>query len=561
MTMMIMRFHRLIQSRLLWSFFLAVVVITFVFWGVAGSLGDGSNAANLQQPVAHLDGKPITILEYDVTRSLLERFQADRINRDTVEDAVYTRIAMVRLAKTLGLTIPEEEIRQQYAMNFVDEEGKYQETFRNQFVLSLRGSNLKEQDVLNYFGNELLIQQLQRVLSSYALVSPFDTERWASQQTDAFQLDYATVSPAMLTNEVVVSPVELQTFFTNQIENFRLPEMRRVAYFAMPIPDLSGDTNLVSDAEAESYYQANPDQFSRRIEPAADATNDVADTELIPYDEVKADILSNLRQQKSVDKVSELAMSYAVRLTPRRGRAAPAMETLASQIGVNVNTTRVFAARDFLQTVQASGPFIQAAFELDETTTGKVSQPVVGRTEVYVMKLLEIQPPRLPAFDEVQDRVAFAATNVFTARAVASLGSNLVSELTTLMATQTNFLEAASGLGLSVTSTPPFQLRDISPYNSPVPRILAQTASGYSTGDVFGPLGNERMDQLIGYVQSRTPQPEEVAELTPELRGYLAQEIQLRGFITRFHQDVLLADLVKVRNETDEETSEETAAE
>ncbi len=550
MTMMIMRFHRLIQSRLLWIFFLGIVVVTFVFWGVADSFAENPVSAQLKQPVAHLDGKAITFGEFDVQRRMLERFQGERIPREELDDMVYTRVAMLRMAKDLGLHAPAAQTQQAYASNFLNEKGEYDEQARLAFRNSLRGDALQESDVIGYLADEMVLQQLQRVLVSHALVPPFDVERWAAQQTDLFEIDYALVPPGLVTNEVVVSETQLQDFFAKFQENFRQEEQRRVKYVAVQFPDWSAETNRVAATDAEAFYHANPDRFSRTVTD----TNGVARAEAIPLEEVRGLIVSQLIREQATLHAQESAMSLAVKLTPRRGRPAPALETLAASMGLNVNTTALFTASTYLDNIEEPIGFANAAFELDLTPTGRVSQPVLGFSEAYVIQLDHIVPPRLPELPEVAELVSMSATNYYTSVATVTLASNLVEELKGMVSATNSFLQAAQGLGLVATSAPPFQLRAVNNFNMTFPVALAQDSTSHGVGDVFGPLQGPFGQSMIGFLRARTPQPEDAADMIPELRNFIGSEIQMRGFFNRFRENKLLADLQKVRvNETAED--------
>ncbi len=62
MTMMISKFHKLIQSRLLWGAILIIIVFSFVVWGMVWPSQmdemDQVNAAGI------LDGEPVSHGEY-----------------------------------------------------------------------------------------------------------------------------------------------------------------------------------------------------------------------------------------------------------------------------------------------------------------------------------------------------------------------------------------------------------------------------------------------------------------------------------------------------------------
>ena len=62
MTMMISKFHRLIQSRLLWGAFLIIIVFSFVVWGMVWP--SQINKQNQANAAGTLAGETITPGEY-----------------------------------------------------------------------------------------------------------------------------------------------------------------------------------------------------------------------------------------------------------------------------------------------------------------------------------------------------------------------------------------------------------------------------------------------------------------------------------------------------------------
>ena len=62
MAMLISKFHRLIQSRLLWGAFLVVIVFSFVIWGT--KMPGAARQEREDRAEGMLDGKPVTPEEF-----------------------------------------------------------------------------------------------------------------------------------------------------------------------------------------------------------------------------------------------------------------------------------------------------------------------------------------------------------------------------------------------------------------------------------------------------------------------------------------------------------------
>jgi hypothetical protein len=545
--MMIMRFHRLIQSRLLWLFFLGIVVVSFVFMQAASDSDTGNpTVGRLRQTMGHINGEPVDFQRFDSTRRILSRSVGRRISSEDLDQMVWDRLTLLAFAESSGLQTPVALARRQFAMEFVGTDGKVDSARIQDFRDSLRGDNLSEEDYVRFFQDDATLQILQSAFGSYALVSPFDAERWASLLSERFEIEYASVEDEHIKEPVTVAEEQLVSFYQSHQDRFGIPEKRRVRYFSVPVEAFKADIPVPTEEQIRAEYDANPDRFTRFV-PQAEGQPPLR--EPLPFEEAKTTIQNQLIHQAARKKAEELAMSYSVRLTPRRGRPAATLEEIAAEAKLEIQTTPPFSARDPLPGMRNARAFAQAVFELDETPIGRNGQPVASPDAVHVLQLLEIIPARPSVLEEVRPDVAIAATNHFRRVALNTLSTNLVAEVKTETAAGAVFKEALESRGLKVVTPPAFQLKDVNNSNPLLPPGLPQTASAFGKGEIFGPVESMYGGIYLGRVIQRTPVPEDAAILRGQLQAQLGPEIQFRGFFERFRAQVLREGLKIATND------------
>ena len=114
--MMITKFHKLIQNKLLWIAFLIVVVFSFVIWGTAMPNASEMAAAN---DAGTLDGESVPYPEYQKARFntylalVLMTGRAINITPELEEELhtmAWQRLVSLREANKLGLTSSNDEV-------------------------------------------------------------------------------------------------------------------------------------------------------------------------------------------------------------------------------------------------------------------------------------------------------------------------------------------------------------------------------------------------------------------------------------------------------------------
>jgi peptidyl-prolyl cis-trans isomerase D len=533
-----MRFHKLIQSRLLWLIFLGILVTTFVGWGVASNNGSDPALARLDQPVGKVAGKEISFLRFDTTRRMLGNQSREQIPADALEDMTFTHLAMLAYAEKLGIKIPESFAKQQFAQLFADETGAINEEALLNFRQGLRGSHITETDYIRFIREELVLQELQRSLAAGILLPGFDVDRWASSQTDAYTLEFAAIGADRLDEEIDVSDEQIADFFAETRQQFQLPEERSIRYITLEADAFTDKIEVVSEADALAHYQSSPESYVRSVKKPAGKEGDepVTVQKPIPFEEVKNKIQETLHQEKARDLAEETAMSYAVRMIPRRGRSGISMPELAELEGLEIQTAGPFSRWVSVPDLPEASLIKEEAFKLELTAPSNLGGPVEADNAFIVLELVDIHPPRLPELDEVRARVKNAATRHYTNLAVAEKADQIGETIRAAVAGGASFEEAAQSAGLNIVSPPAFELRNLNPNRPMIPPELVELVSSRLSGDVLGPVETRFGGWMIGYLADRSPNPESAAELTPQLKNMLKSQLHFPELFARFRK-------------------------
>lgn len=555
---MIMRFHKLIQSKLLWLLFLGILITTFVGWGVASNAGNSQNLARLEEPVAKVDGKNISFLRFDTTRRLLMNQSQQEIPAAQLEDLTLTHLAMVDYAGKIGIEVTEDFARQRFALMFADETGTIDQAALGNFRENMRGNHLTEKDYIRFIQEDLIIQNLQRMLASYVLVPGFDVDRWAGSQTDSYTVQYAVLTPEILSEEVEVSDEQLQSYFAENQARFQLPEERIARFVVVKTDAYLDQIEAVTDEAALAYFQSRPELYVKSVKvPATEEGGEESTVQQpIPFEEVKAEIVETLRFERAAKLAEDTAMGFAVQMTPRRGRPGKSLQAVADAASLQVQTTEAFSQWAPLTSLADSAAFKQAVFKLEMTEYGKIGGPVTAGDDYVVMELAEIIPPRLPELTEVEDRVRAAAKSVLTREALQVKAAEVVAAIRSEMTPESDFAAVVAKYELNAVSPPPFELRNLNPNRPMLPTELIKEIGSAKAGDVVGPVDTQFGALFVGYLAARSPNPEAAAELSPEVRNMLSSQLHFPELFNRFREMKIEPLIEKIKPEIAEGEAE-----
>ena len=507
MTMMISKFHRLIQSRLLWGAFLIIIVFSFVIWGMVWP----SDIEKMEQAnsAGTLDGATVTHGEYRSAYLSTYMARALTLGREITStpesDALlrrlsWQRLATLREAAKLGVVATDEELVGAIRSNFADTNKVYSPQQYQAFLQNIiRPMGFSSAQFEQHIREEIAIQKLGSLIGRQAHVTPLEIRQTFETLLDTFAVEYAVVRPADVEKDVKVSEEDARKLFDADPAAFTVPEQREVFYAAFPVADYLDDQAEISEDDILDYYDLHIKDYTTEA-PGEDGQprETVADLE-----EVRAGIVAALRREAALDKADEAAAELAFRAIPDRDGSVPDFAAEVEKAGRKMEKLPPFSRFD-LPLEDAGAEFAAAIFELEPTAFDRVSAPIAGQDRVYVAYLEKIIEPRVPDFAEAKDRVLAEARQKALAEALAAKAQAVKESAVAGIAAGKSFGQSLDGLGVEAVSAEPFTGLSGSSSSNEVVQALVQSVVAYNQGEVADPTPFQD-GAVVAYLAARTP--------------------------------------------------------
>lgn len=437
MTMMITKFHRLIQNKVVWIIFSLLVVVSFVFWGTYDT-----SVEDRQEMVAPatLHGKPVapevfqaakfsTFLSFVLQTGQPIPYTSDLDER--IKPLAYRRIAALEVARRLGLEASNEEVISGLSSQaFLQTNGEFDNTkyeaFINEDLAMLLQGRISKSQFEQHIREEITLNKARQMVQQTVLVSPQDVEVAYHLMNDRYRGVYTLIAPEQVAEEVTLSDEEVEAYFRADPEAFELPEQVRVKYVYIPASNYVAGAEISAE-RIRAYYDENLDLFQETATNGLSAILDGAEDGLgdgleataadpgaaITYralEDVEDEIRETLRAETARRRAADAANELVSALIPDRYGQAPEFEEQAESMGFQVERMAPFSEFDPLPDLGGSAEdFKLQALRLYPNPEEYFSNPIIGDRGSYVVALEERIPPRVPELGDVRERVRRAA--------------------------------------------------------------------------------------------------------------------------------------------------------
>ncbi len=525
MTMMISKFHKLIQSKIVWGAFALLISVAFVGMSMPNSQRTAAkNDRAAAQRAGILFGEEISRMAFG------QAYQSIRLNytlqygpfritddiQQILETAAWQRIAMLMKAQQLGMIVtPEQNIAiiQQQPVFQNQQTGQYDATAYNaalQQIQSLTGMTPKAVEV--HFAEEVLIQKVTSIPAQGALVSEVEIMEAFHLYTDQLTVEYTAI-PRHLAQTPNISKEEAQNYFSLNQEEFRMPEKVIVDYIQIPVADYL-DPAEVTDEMVSTFYEQNKQRFLKQPTEDADPT---AAPEFKPLEEVQVEITEGLQMQKARTKAADKADEFVAELSNETATFASVAQKLSLEI---IDNMPAFPLMSSVKNVDPTAPFQRAAFALEKDTTHYYSDPVIGRDFVYVLSLTKKFPSFLPSFDLVSEAASESAKLAAAEQAYTKKAQQIHNEILTALNAGTSFADAIGEYKLKPTTTEPFDL--VTELEDEFSQQIKGAAILYDKGQLIDLIVTSD-EYLVAYVADKIAGNEEIA--LPGMRAELSRNL------------------------------------
>ena len=428
MTMMISKFHKLIQSRLLWGTFLIIIVFSFVVWGMVWP--SKYNQADKANVAGTLDGEPVSHGEYRSAYLSTYLARALALGREVqsnpATDAVlrklsWQRVATLREVAKLGLVATDQELVGAIRSNFSETNGVYNPERYQAFLQNMiRPLGFTTGQFEQHLREEIQIQKLAHLIGRQAQVTPLEVRRTFETLLDTFSVEYAAIGPADVEPGISVSDADARQLFDADPAAFTIPEQREISYAAFPVADYLDEAAEIADDDVQDYYELHIEDYTAtETDTNGQPREVVADLE-----EVRDGIVTALRRQAAAEKADAAAAELAFHAIPDRDGTVPEFAAEVEKTGRQMKKLPPFS-RFEVPLEDGGAALAAAAFELAPNSFDRVSAPLAGAENVYVLYLDKIHEPRVPNFDEARDRVRAYAKDKAVAEALAAKGAEI----------------------------------------------------------------------------------------------------------------------------------------
>ncbi len=600
--------------------FCGAMVITLIPGGLGNGLSFGGGPG--VGVVAKVGSEEVTRIEVErqakqmlqqqfprgsaMASQLLPYFASQAVQQLIMQKAVLSE------AQRMGLRATDEELRDEL------QHGRYASTFfpngsfvgQDAYEERLQQANLTVPQFEAGVKDQILFDKLRGLIAGGASVTDAEVRQEFEKRNTKVKFDYAVLKKDDLLKTISPNEAELKAFYEQNKASYAnsIPEKRKVSYILVENAKLAAEAQ-VSGSEIQSYYDQHRDEFrvpeqvnvrQILIKTPLPGTDGKVDPKALDAAKQKADDV--LKQLKAGGKFEDLAKKYsedpsakdggsvgwvkrggfpvpdvekAAFSLPKGGtsdvinagyafvilhvddkqdahaktlaevkgdvepilkqqKAARAAENQADALvtaarsngldkaaaskGLQVVNTDFIARNDALPGIGASQPFMDAVFGAKEKAPADQVQLPQGYA---IYEVDAVKPPQTPTFDDIRSRVETEFKN----QRVATLLTQKTQELSDRAKASHDLKKAAKELGATMKTS------DLVLPDGQVPDIGSMTGGGsvaftMKPGDISGPIDNGNTGVVLAVTDKQEPTDQDFATKRDQIRDSLLQKKQ-----------------------------------
>ena len=626
--------------------FCGAMVITLIPGGLGSSINVGGPGAGV---VAKVGGESVTTTEVQLQAKQMVRQQFPRGSAQAnmllpffasqAAEQLINEKAIVSEARRMGLRASDEEVRDelqhgplaQYLFpdgNFIGQDN-YEDFVSRNFEMTIPQFEQAEKD-------SILGRKLRLLVAGSAIVGDSEIKAEFLKTNTKVKFDYAVLSLDEIRNGIHPTDEELKAFYQRNQATYKnaIPEKRKVKYILIDSAKLNAQTQISHD-ELQAYYNQHRDEYrvpeqvkvshiliktplpgpdgkidpkgledarkkaqdilkqlksgakfeelaKKNSEDPGSAKNggdlgwigrgrtvpefektafslpkgqmsdlvqssygfhiirvdDKQEAHLKTLDEVKDQIEPLLKQQKA--SAAAEAEANAVLSDARNG----SLDRAAAAKNLQVVTTDFFSHNDALPGIGAAAPFMDAVFAAQQKSPPDMAKLPQGYA---IFQLEGVQPPATPTFDQIRARVE----DEFKNDRASVLLAQKTQELSDRAKSAHDLKKAVKELGATVKTSdlvaPDGQVPDIGSMTGPANVVFAM-----KPGEISGPINNSSNGVVVALLDKQLPTDQDFAQKKDQIRESLLQSKQneLFGlFVGNLRQQMEKAGKIKINEQ------------
>lgn len=293
---MIQSFQKFSQSRTA-KVFLAVVALSFVAFFGGGSWFRPHDPNAIVAQVGNL-----TVSRYELAEKVQRYSQriaeqtGESLTREQLLEAGIPYMILQSLvqdlsldleAKHLGLTVSDDALRDriQGMAAFQNEKGEFDRAY---FTQVLHSNGLSEETFLAEMKLELIREQLVEAIKVGAYLPDVMVEKLFEAQYQQRQASMLVIADKDIPAPPAPDQKVLEAFYNDHQKEFTTPELRTATLLVLDAAAIGADIPI-SDEELKAAYDAKAESLGNK-----------------PFEEVKAQLLADLKKEKSMEKIYKI---------------------------------------------------------------------------------------------------------------------------------------------------------------------------------------------------------------------------------------------------------------
>ncbi|HDY91337.1 MAG TPA: peptidylprolyl isomerase [Pseudoalteromonas sp.] len=361
---------------------LGAVILSFALAGIGSYLGQTT-----EQPVAEVNGIKISQTDfnraYQNERSRLEQQFGEYFTqiaadpnymaqiRQGVVDRLVQQELQSQLAADLGLRVSDESVRKTILELPYFQIG---EKFNNdRYLQVIRQMNFQPDAFREYLRKDMTRSQVVSAIAGtdFALESELKSAIALQQQTRS--IDYLVINKEALAANVEVSDQEVSDYYDLNASQFLSPELISVSYIELKAAGINVES--VTEDDVKAYYEQNKAQY---VEPEKRRVSHILIDNSEDDDAAKEKANALHAQLEQGADFAELAQSSSD-------------DIVSGEMGGDLE----WIERDVMDPA-----FEDATFALQNK--GDISEVVASEFGYHIIKLTDIQPQQVKAYDDVK---------------------------------------------------------------------------------------------------------------------------------------------------------------
>lgn len=362
------------------------IIIVFIFW-----YGWSGPADKSQTYAARVNGTVISYDQfYNVYESELEKIRLrfggalppelmQKVNlKKSVITGLVHQVLMLQEADRLGMFVTDEDLARDVKSNpQFQRDGVFDPNMYRMYLQSIKLTPATYEQTRK---QELLQEQLIRLLTDSVKTDPEEIKRWWHFQNDKVVLSVLLIKPEVKETKEIDQKA-LESFFRKNEKKYEIPESLNLKYVVFSAADLEKKIDVTED-EIHDYFVMHPKDF------------------VVPEKvHVKLILLKTPEggDQNAADEVKAKAAELLKRI-----RAGEDFEALARAESQDATSAEKGGDLGFIAKGSLATELEEAAFK---TEVGSVSEPVKTKQGYYLIKVVEKQPEVARPYEAVHDEI------------------------------------------------------------------------------------------------------------------------------------------------------------